>query len=536
MNPTNGPNAPPVLSRDPTNQPTAGASRRATAAPSPERTLRRLFLTLFLRGRSSRGLRKESAPKSVGSKLGLTLAFYALFGLFALFFKGQPVFALSVYLHGMTFVFLGMFIAASAGEVLFNKEEADILLHRPVTPRTLLQAKVGVLVEVSLWLAGAFNLGGFIVGVSARDGGWSYPLVHAISTGLEALFCTGCVVLTYQVCLRWFGRERLEGLMTTTQVVVAIAAVAAGQIVPRMIGGFGDKMSGAVNSWWVCLLPPAWFAGLDDAIAGGGVRTSWALAALGVVATSVVLWLAFGTLARDYGAGLQTLNEASVLRPRRRARRRWLDWAVAMPPLSWWLRDSVSRAAFLLTAAYLVRDRDVKLRVYPGLAPMLVMPIIFLVQDRGQRGEGGFGVAFAGVFLGLIPVLGLTPILPAMAGGGSVPGCPDSRSCAAVPRRPPGSTVSSDSAVAVDVRADCMGTTRQEFLPGSAASGCYRAAGFCPASQPRRQRRAPVPANRRGEIGQPGNNNDRRDGCFGVPVCAGLLGVVRWLVRVAAAG
>ena len=408
MNPTNGPNAPPVLSRDPTNQPTAGASRRATAAPSPERTLRRLFLTLFLRGRSSRGLRKESAPKSVGSKLGLTLAFYALFGLFALFFKGQPVFALSVYLHGMTFVFLGMFIAASAGEVLFNKEEADILLHRPVTSRALLRAKVGVLVEVSLWLAGAFNLGGFIVGVSARDGGWSYPLVHAISTGLEALFCTGCVVLTYQVCLRWFGRERLDGLMTTTQVIVAIAAVAAGQVVPRMIGNFGGKMSVVVNSWWVGLLPPAWFAGLDDALAGSGARSSWALAAWGLAATSVVLWLAFGTLARDYGAGLQTLNETSSPRPRRRARRRWIDLAVGMPPLRWWLRDSVSRAAFLLTAAYLVRDRDVKLRVYPGLAPMLVMPVIFLVQDRGRGGSGGFGIAFAGVFLGLIPVLGLT--------------------------------------------------------------------------------------------------------------------------------
>ena len=120
--------------------------------------MRRLFLTLFLRGRSSRGLQKDSAPKSVGSKLALTLVFYALFGLFALFFHGQPVFALSVYLHGMTFVFLGMFIAASAGEVLFNKEEADILLHRPVTASALLRAKVGVLVEVSLWLAGAFNL------------------------------------------------------------------------------------------------------------------------------------------------------------------------------------------------------------------------------------------------------------------------------------------------------------------------------------------------------------------------------------------
>ena len=49
--------------------------------------------------------------------------------------------ALSLYLHGMTFVFLGMFIAASAGEVLFNKEEGDILLHRPITSKALLWAQ-----------------------------------------------------------------------------------------------------------------------------------------------------------------------------------------------------------------------------------------------------------------------------------------------------------------------------------------------------------------------------------------------------------
>jgi ABC-2 type transport system permease protein len=408
MIPATGQSSPAEPPNEEARKQVAGGTHGETAALSPERTLRRLFLTLFLRGRSSRGLQKESAPKSVGAKLGLTLAFYALFGLFALFFHGQPVFALSVYLHGMTFVFLGMFIAASAGEVLFNKEEADILLHRPVTARALLWAKIGVLMEVSLWLAGAFNLGGFIVGVGASDGGWSFPFVHAASTGLEALFTTGCVVLTYQVCLRWFGRERLEGLMTTTQVFVAIAAVLAGQLMPRMMGGIGGKMTLAASSWWVCLLPPAWFAGLDDALSGSGARGSWALTAWGVAATAVVLWLAFGTLARDYGAGLQSLGESSTLRPQRRARRRWIDVAVSMPPLRWWLRDSVSRAAFLLTAAYLARDRDTKLRVYPGLAPMLVMPILFLVQDHSRSGEGGFGGAFAGVFLGLIPVLGLT--------------------------------------------------------------------------------------------------------------------------------
>lgn len=380
------------------------------AAPSPEKTLRRLFLTLFLRGRSSRGLRKETAPGSIGRKLALTLLFYGLFGLFACFFLRQTVFALSVYLHAMTFVFLGMFVAASAGEVLFNKEEADILLHRPITPRALLWAKVGVLVQVSLCLAGAFNLTGFFVGLGASDGGWIFPIAHAFSTALEALFCAGCVVLVYQLCLRWFGRERLDGLMTTAQVLIAVAAVVAGQILPRVMFRFDKVISVSAASWWVGLLPPAWFAGFDDAVAGSGAGASWALAAVGLAVAAAVLWLAFGKLAADYETGLQILQETLPTGPKEGARRRWIHLLVSVPPLRWWLRDSVTRASFLLSAAYLFRDRDVKLRVYPGIAPMLVMPIIFLLQDRNRNGtspDGGFGIAFAGAFLGLIPILGL---------------------------------------------------------------------------------------------------------------------------------
>ena len=99
----------------------AGSRQQPATVPSPERILRRLFLTLFLRGRGARGLQKAGAPKSVARKLALSLVFYALFGLFALTFLRQPVFALSIYMHAMTLVFLGMFVAASAGEVLFNK-------------------------------------------------------------------------------------------------------------------------------------------------------------------------------------------------------------------------------------------------------------------------------------------------------------------------------------------------------------------------------------------------------------------------------
>jgi hypothetical protein len=368
--------------------------------------LRRLFLTVFLRGRSSRGLQKESAPKTVGSKLALTLISYSLFGLFAFFFARQSVFVLSVYLHGMTFAFIGMFVAASGGEVLFNKEEPDILLHRPVTPRALLWAKVGVLVQVSLWLAGAFNLVGLFVGVGARDGGWMFVPAHVLSTALQALFCTSFLVMIYQLCLRWFGRERLDGIMTTAQVLVAVAVVVGGQLVPQLVMRVNFAAGFGLQSWWLCLLPPAWFAALDDALAGQRSAASVMLGALAMAATAAVLWLAFRKLADNYEEGLQVLGE--TISTKARTRRSWLSGLSRLPLMRWWFKDPVSRASFVLTAAYLLRDRDVKLRVYPGIAPMMVMPLIFLVRGSGAFSGSGFAVAFTGAYLGVIPMLGVS--------------------------------------------------------------------------------------------------------------------------------
>jgi ABC-2 type transport system permease protein len=383
-------------------------------APPTDKTLRRLFLTLFLRGRSSRGLKKETAPKSIGEKLALTLLFYALFGLLALSFVTQPVFALSVYLHSMTFMFLGMFVAASAGEVLFNKEEADILLHRPASSSAMLWAKIRVLIEISLWMAGAFNLVGLFAGVFARNGSWWFPLAHALATILEALFCASFVVVIYQLCFRWFGRQRLEGLITTLQVAVSIGAVISSQVLSQMMARGGRMLVIDQHSWWIGLLPPAWFAGIDDAIAGSGARTSWILAFCAVAATAITMWMAFGKLVHDYESGMQTLGETVSRKRKTREGRGWIERLVDLPPLRWWLRDPVERASFLLVAAYLLRDRDVKLRVYPGLAPFMAIPIMFMFQGHGAgHGAkdpwfGGFRITFIAAYVGLVPLLGVS--------------------------------------------------------------------------------------------------------------------------------
>jgi len=383
----------------------ATGSRRG--ALSEKKILRSLYLTLFLRGRNARGLQKQMVPKSVASKLSKALLVYGIMGMLALAFVGQSVFALSVYLHGMTLAFVGLFAAGSAGEVLFNKEEGEILLHRPIRPATLLWAKITVLVQVSFWLAGAFNLGGMIAGIGASDGGWMFPVAHCLSVTVETLFCIGGVVLVYQLCLRYLGRERLEGLMTTAQVIVAIVVVTGGQLVPQLLRGLSTKVGFGPQSWWLWILPPTWFAGLDDALAGSKSAMAWVLGIVGLIVTGTVVWLAFGELAGEYETGLQLLNESSTKIQKPGTRGRFVARLLKLPPIRWWLRDSVARAGFVLTAVYLFRDRDVKLRIYPGIAPMMVMPLVFLLTGRHDVGASGFGIAFSGAYLGLVPLVGL---------------------------------------------------------------------------------------------------------------------------------
>ena len=386
----------------------ASVSASREIAPGIPRTLRRLFLTLFLRGRTSRGLNRKAVPGSIASKQWLLLLVYALFGLTAFVYWKQPIFVLSAGLHATTFMFVGLFIASSAGEVLFNQQESDILLHRPVTSGALLWAKVSVLLQVAFWVSAAFNLTGLIVGSIDEHGSWLYLPTHAASTVLEALFCTGSIVLIYQLCLRWLGRERLEGIMTATQVVATLSFVLAGQLLPRALDGLA-RLHIDSNSWVLVLLPPAWFAGFDDAIAGSHATASWELAAIGVVVTGVILWLAFSRLAASYGEGLQLIAEFSSGGRGARVKGRRLDRLTSVPPLSWWLRDPTQRAIFKLTIAYVLRDRDVKLRVYPGIAPIMVMPFLILFQQSPRATDfGGIYIAFSGFFLAQIPMLIMT--------------------------------------------------------------------------------------------------------------------------------
>jgi ABC-2 type transport system permease protein len=384
------------------------ASPSPSPAPSPEKVLRALFWQLLFRGRSAPHMNQHRKRKQMS--LTGTVLLYALLGLMpAMAIFAMPQLAFASLLHSFTFLFASLTLASSAGTMLFMREEAEILLHRPIRPQELLRAKTYVLVKFSLILAIGLNFAAFLTGTFAENGSYLFLPAHALATVLLMVFSAALIVLVYNLCLKWFGRERFDNLLTLLQTVLTIVMILGSQLMPRLMG-MESIENIDVSRGWIRFLPPVWFGSIDALLCGSTSLTeAWLPAALGVGSTAILVWLAFVRLGDAYGIGLQSLNENTGVAPDK-PRSRLLTRLVAAPPLRWWLRDPIERQSFLLTSAYLWRDRETKLKLYPGLAPLLIMPLIMVIGPGTKHASNGSSLAIGCLalgYLGIIPLMAM---------------------------------------------------------------------------------------------------------------------------------
>ncbi|HTS16540.1 MAG TPA: hypothetical protein VMP11_03110 [Verrucomicrobiae bacterium] len=293
-------------------------------------------------------------------------------------FVAMDVFTFSLILLSMTFFVVGSAATLESSDVLFNVGESDILGHRPIHPRTLLLAKWLNLVGVSMFLGGALNVFPMFFGLGARGARWWFPMTHVISIVLLSMFCSMAVVCVYGLIIRLFDRNKFDNFAAWAQVAMSFLFIGGYQILPRMMNRFTGLR---VESYAAYLypLPPAWFAAID---AIGSTENDAVfvtlLIALGLISTAILTYIAIGKMAPGYGEALAKLSETRQLRA---GGRETVRQKVRFRSASrWWLRDPVERASFRLVAAYMRRDREVKLRLYPQLGSFLIFPLMGLLD------------------------------------------------------------------------------------------------------------------------------------------------------------
>jgi ABC-2 type transport system permease protein len=358
--------------------------------------LRRLFLKLVLRGPTADGLTLESLPRSVPAKVMADCLFYALCGTTALFFLNRPSPYLELYLHAGTLVLVGLFFVNAAGDILADRHEAFVFSYRPVSFRAIVWAKALVMAEIGIWLGGAFNLTGLLVGSFTPGGSPFFAIAHLLSTMLNVLFCLGCVLLFHEIRIAWRFRQRWPRWL--------LALAVTGVFALAWTFGFDLRLADVIEQRGATsyLFPPAWFADLDNVLTNR-IRNSWPLAGLAVAVPCIVLWLTLGPLTRRHVNWTMAFMGFDAVRPRTAST--VLTVLVRTRVADWGLRSLAAHAAFALTTLYLTRSRDVKLRLLSALSPIFAMPVLLLMSNHGPTFLTQFWIAILGVYLGVYAFL-----------------------------------------------------------------------------------------------------------------------------------
>src|SRR6185436_7323435 len=133
----------------------------------------------------------------------------------------------------------------------------------------------------SLLLALALNTIGLVTSFWNKGNAPWFAAVHVGTTALLMLFSAALIVLVYNVCLRWFGRERFENLLTVVQTLLAIVMIVALQLlIPLMDSKALANLD--PTSALALLAPPVWFAAIDMLLCGAmPVERAWPPAAIG---------------------------------------------------------------------------------------------------------------------------------------------------------------------------------------------------------------------------------------------------------------
>jgi len=373
------------------------------AAGAPDGRQVRALLHAALRESLRSGGRVLATRSRRPRGLIFLVALYALMGGFvgAAAFMRPDLFTYALLLQSMTLFIGGMTLVAESPNLLFSLREQEVLGHRPIHPRTLLMARALRLLALTLVLTLSLNLAPTFFVLALGGASWWTPFAHLITTLLTTVFCAGVVVFVYVILTRLVGRERFDGFATWVQVGVSVAFILGYQILPRLI----DRAHGLRVSpmrEWLWLLPPAWFAALESLLGGGAARGRVpVMAAAAVIVPLGVGWAALGRLAAGYSERLTSLAETPVARSARRAGGAARGARRMHPLLKAWMRDPVERGAFGLAAAYMKRDRDIRMRLYPSLASLLIFPLMPLF-DREHGSLAGPMMAL--VMAGTLPV------------------------------------------------------------------------------------------------------------------------------------
>ena len=253
-----------------------------------------------------------------------------------------------------------------------------------------------------------------IAGIFARGSTLFFFPVYLLSAILGAIFIAGSVAASYAALLRVFSAEKFRSAVNFLQIGMMATLMVGSQVAPRIEGRNAmrqivnkEAMDSSVWSWWD-LTPPRWFCAPSELLLGGANRRVVILSVIAIAGTMALFIVLIRSLSLTY---LQKVHGSGATSPARSIDQR-------PSPVPWisgvFFRTSEGMVMFDLIRTQIGRDRQVRLRIYPMLAYMLIV-LPFLLLAPASRGNEHINIGLLKIspliVLGLLPGV-LLPLLP----------------------------------------------------------------------------------------------------------------------------
>ncbi|WP_430813697.1 hypothetical protein [Carboxylicivirga sp. RSCT41] len=324
--------------------------------------------------------RPPNSFQSGGKKQTLIkqLFIYAFLGLmivFSLFRVNDLMLQLSVF-FGFLIVFEGTILLTEFTSVLFDENDNQILLPRPVSSRTLLAVR---LVHVLVYMSNiAFALSLPFTFYLVIFQGW-IALPFVVGVLLCAWFTLILAVGFYMSLSKLVSAQRFKDVLNYFQIALAVVIMASYQLVPHYmedanVGSFMFK-----EVWWAYLLPSVWFAGFTQLMSGAGSQMHLILTLITLVAVIAGSFLLIRALSSGFTAILSESGNAApkTVKPLEvRSEKSWRNKVLSLLCVS-----ELEKTGWRFAMRHVKSDRKLKQQVYPMFAYSLIMVVAFLRPD-----------------------------------------------------------------------------------------------------------------------------------------------------------
>jgi ABC-2 type transport system permease protein len=338
---------------------------------------------------SFKGMNTNKPINSAFSNTLILLGFFGFFLGFIILIFPNVLMSMSVF-NGILMVITTMIFVSDFSSVLLDTTDNFILLPRPVNGRTLFAART---THIFLYLMSiTYAIAATSIVVTAFKFGLLSSLIYFLIIPFNTLFTVILSSLFYLLIIRFSSEEKLKDIINGFQILMMIVLVGFTQIMPHF-----SKMDTAFDydfelKWSHVLMPPMWFAGAIDTLSNFKFdKIHLILTSLCVFIPLIGLFLINKFFSNFFSSKLSSFSNdspsftkkssatttPSVFKPSR---------GIAYQLAKFFTRKGEERSAFYLVWHLVLRDRKLKLKLYPQLAYLGVMIVMtfFNVHEKDK--------------------------------------------------------------------------------------------------------------------------------------------------------